>query len=264
MNSAGGWPSLPDPGLVAHPECERTDGQTNPLNYLAGMGLIHYRKGILHSYFAPGENFRLRITVGSGAQRAVQSTLRLIDAFGAIGSRSRNGWGCFAWNKAMDVSGLSFRKFIDAFDRDYPHCLGADDKGLLLWKTKDSRTTWQDCMKDLAEVYISIRAGSRQKGIPKLDVNLGNPPERHLLGYPVTNHNIMKPGWGRQGRHASALRLIVRKETDGHRGYILHLPHLFSEVMWQNGTQEQIKIWQKVHVTLDKLCRRVVTKEVRS
>jgi hypothetical protein len=30
-------------------------------------------------------------------------------------------------------------------------------------------------MKDLAEVYISIRAGSRQKGIPKLDVNLGNP-----------------------------------------------------------------------------------------
>ncbi len=252
-----------NPGQVDHPECEKTGKKTNPLNYLAGMGLIHYKNGILHSYYDSGEKFRLSITVGKDALPSVQEPLRLISTFGSIGSRSRNGWGCFAWQEQINLAGLSFANFSDALDRDYPHCLGKNNKGILLWKTKEPRSKWENCMKDLAEAYISIRAGSTQKGIPKLEVNAGSPPDRHLLGYPVTNHNVTKPGWDNQGRHGSALRLIVRKEADGHRGYILHLPHLFSEQMWKDGKQRQIEIWQKVHANLDKLCQRVVIKEAR-
>lgn len=135
-------------------------------------------------------------------------------------------------------------------------------------------------MRSLADIYISIRAGNDGKGIPKLEINKDSLPERHLLGYPVTNHPvnpILKNGqidkkhpeyewrknWGNQGRHGSALRLIVRKEADGHRGYILHLPHLFSTEMWPNGKERQIEIWKKVHKSLDALCDRMTTEEAR-
>lgn len=250
--------AFPNPGLVDHPECERSGRRTNPLNYLAGMGLI--KNGILHSYFDRGEKFRLSITVGKDAEPSVQAALQLMNAFGAIGSRSRNAWGCFTWSTQMNLSGLSFKKFSDALDRDYPHCLGQDNKGFLFWKSKEPRSQWEDCMKDLAGIYISIRAGNTKKSIPKLEVNSGNPPDRHVLGYPITNHNKV---WGPQGRHGSALRLLVRQEANGHRGYILHLPHLFSKEMWPNGKERQIQIWQKVHGHLDKLCQRVEMKEVQ-
>lgn len=249
-----------NPGLVDHPECERSNKKTNPLNYLAGMGLIHYRDGISHDYFPPTGKFRLTITCSPVASSSVQATLLLLDAFGAIGSRNRNGWGCFGRGNTLSLAGCSFRNFLDAFDRDYPHCLGKDSQGPLLWQTdREAYASWPECMKALAEVYISIRAGNESKGIPKLNVTTGNPPERHLLGYPVTNHPIATKNWGNQGRHGSALRLIVRKDPDGHRGYILHLPHLFSKEMWPGGKEQQIAIWQKVHNRLDTLCQRVTT-----
>jgi len=249
-----------NPGLVDHPECEKSKKKTNPLNYLAGMGLIHYKNGVLHDYFPAEEKFRLTLTFSVKAECAVHATLPLLDAFGAIGSRSRNGWGCFGRGNPLAFAECSFRNFLDAFDRDYPHCLAKDKKGLLLWHPKGkAHGSWPECMKTLAEIYIAIRAGNESKGIPKLNVKAGNPPERHLLGYPVTNHPIALKNWGNQGRHGSALRLIVRKEPDGHRGYILHLPHLFSKEMWPGGKEQQIEIWQKVHDRLDTLCQRVTT-----
>lgn len=253
------------PGLVDHPECEKSKKKTNPLNYLAGMGLIHYKNGILHSYFAPEEKFRLDVTCCHEAREAVQSALYLIGAFGAIGSRSRNGWGCFSLGIQKHLSPHFFRPADKAFERDYPHCLGKNHKGPFLWETKGApHASWSECMKMLADIYISIRAGNVDKGISKLEVKSGSPPDRHLLGYPVTNHNVTLMNWGNQGRHGSALRLIIRKEADGHRGYILHLPHLFSKEMWPNGKERQIEIWQKVHSSLDKLCQRVQLEEARS
>lgn len=271
-------------GLVDHPECEKSNRKTNPLNFLAGMGLIHYKNGMLHSYFSPGEKFRLNVTCCHEAREAVQSALHLIGAFGAIGSRSRNGWGCFSLGIQKHLPSHFFYSADKAFERDYPHCLGKNDKGPLLWETKGApHASWSECMKLLADIYISIRAGNVTKGISRLEVKSGSPPERHLLGYPVTNHflyPIKKEGgqidkkhpeyewrknWGNQGRHGSALRLIVRKEADGHRGYILHLPHLFSKDMWPEADKDrQIKIWQKVHSSLDQLCQRVQLEEARS
>lgn len=257
-----GQSTFSNPGLIDHPECERSKHKTNPLNYLAGMGLIHYKKGILHSYFSPGGKFSLVVSASHEAVKDVEASLNLFNIFGAIGSRSRNGWGSFYWKGNQDSPVSSVRNFSDAFDRDYPHCLGQDNKGPLFWKTKQARPNWEDCMKDLAEIYVSIRAGNEQLHIPKLEVNSGSPPDRHLLGYPITNHNKV---WGPQGRHASALRLLVRKEHSGHRGYILHLPHLFSTDMWKNGKERQMKIWQKkVYPTLDKLCTRAQYEEARS
>ncbi len=244
-----------DVAKVAHPECEKTHGRTNPLNYLAGMGLIHYRQGIQHAYFPVGEKFRLTITATRDAARDVTCALALFARFGAIGSRSRNGWGCFAASREPSFS-PELVDWKNAMDRDYPHCLGRDQNGALLWKTGRAHADWRLCMRDLAENYIMVRTS--------LDVVTGSPPDRHLLGYPVTRHPVKKLHWGNQGRHASALRLLVREEGNNRcRGYFLHLPHAYSSSMWPNDTARQVHIWETVHRRLDELCTRVPTGEVQ-
>lgn len=253
-----------NPGDIDHPECERSRFKTNPLNYLAGMGLIHFRNGVQHSYFRSGERFMLSITASRQIVDEIDRLWNMIILFGTVGSRCRNGWGSFENNNHKNDAQFRMRNFSEAFDRDYPHCLGKDSVGSLFWKTNASRDNWRNCMRDLAQIYVSIRVGNKQENIPKIEVNRGSPPERHLLGYPVTNHSVKLPHWGNQGRHGSALRLIVRKDADGYRGYILHLPHLFSKEMWSGGKERQIKIWEQVHAGLDKLCQRVELQEDRS
>lgn len=233
--------------VIDHPECEKSC-KINPLNYLAGMGLIHYKQGILHSYFPVGEKFKLQLEAPEKILQQLKSTLAIVNKFGAIGSRSRNGWGCFQWPASQSNVEINYKKFQDAFDRDYPHCLAKDEKGLLLWKTKKLHKTWEMCMRELAEIYVAVRT--------KLNVTKGSPPDRHLLGYPVTNHPVHHWDKNDRHRHASALRLIVRKENEQYRGYFLHLPHLFSQQMWPNDKTRQIEIWQKVHATLDHYCDR--------
>ncbi len=249
-------------GKIDHPECEKSHHKTDPLNYLAGMGLIHFRNGILHSYLRPGGKFTLKITASEQMAPSVQKSIELLNTFGAIGSRSRNGWGCFSSNGLSSTADVHIVDFRKTFDRDYPHCLGQDENGPLFWQTKKNQSSWEYCMKDLAEAYIAIRAGDTKKQIQKLEVNSGNPPDRHVLGYPVTNHSVNR--WGKTARHGSALRLLVRKEDNGYRGYFLHLPHLFSNKMWPNGKDRQIKIWQQVHQNLDRLCNRVPLQGVQA
>lgn len=249
-----------NPGDIDHPECERTKRKTNPLNYLAGMGLIHYKNGIEHSYFPAGASFSLIISASHEVMDGISATLNLLGIFGAIGSRCRNGWGSFQWRGLPDKTITSISDFTISLDRDYPHCLGRDNRGSLFWKTKTVRQDWPSCMRDLAEIYVSIRAGNQKLNIPKLKVNSGTPPERHLLGCPITHHNNY---FGQNARHASALRLLVRKDAAGYRGYFLHIPHSFSKGMWKTGQAGQIKIWQKVHKTLDTLCQRAQFEEAQ-
>ena len=239
---------------VRHPECEKTNGKTNPLNYLAGMGLIHYRNGVLHSYFPAGGKFRLKITATNDAAADVTSALSLFAKFAAAGSRSRNAWGCLEMTGVPSCTHEPV-EWQNALDVDYPHCLGRDEKGALLWRTRGTQEDWRHCMRELAEIYIQVRT--------RLDVVNGTPPDRHLLGYPVTNHTVMKNHWGNQGRHSSALRLLVRKEGNGCRGYFLHIPHAFSKQMWPDDRKRQINIWKRVHKELDRLCDRVPQGEVQ-
>ncbi len=235
---------------IKHPEVN--NGRVDPLNYLAGMGLIHFRKGILHSYFSPGGHFELTITA---PPEDVRKMLLLFKAFAAAGSRSRNGWGSLnilakkGFSESPESSAASLqttiKPFTETFSCDYPHCLGADAKGLLLWQTQVATENWEDCLRMLADTYVKTRLSLQIAGRGK--------QERHLLGYPVTNHSV--PKWN---RHASALRLLVKKSGAGlYRGYILHIPHLFSKEMWAELSAERQKdIWRKVHTKLDDLMSR--------
>ena len=251
------------PGKVDHPECEKSKYKTELLNYLAGMGLIHFRKGIQHSYFNNGEIFKLSVTASHDVMTELNNALKIMGLFASIGSRSRNGWGCFHLDENGPKVSCSTISFTEAMDRDYPHCLGHDSHGLLFWGTKQTFDKWEKCMKSLADIYISVRAGSRAKNIPAINVKSGSIPDRHALGYPVTNHSVSKTNWKNTGRHGSALRLLVKKLNNGYHGYFLHLPHLFSKDMWPDGKNQQIKVWRQVHKSLDSMCLRANLQEGR-
>lgn len=270
-NSSSLKNSFPQTEKIRHTECERQKFFIDPLIYLAGMGLIE-RGEIKHPYFPPQAPFTLFLSFPHQILEELQFVLSLVKAFGTIGARCRNGWGSFHITddeisppEAVKKLELCTKNWKIGFNKDFPNCLGIDDQGRLLWKT-DTYPSWQNVMKQLAEVYVKVRAENLGPGLEKLDPgekqnpakgNEPKPGERHLLGIPLTKH----PGpWGGGARHASPLRFIVKRKPEGHIGFILHLPHRHSDKMKFPGViQErggQIKTWEKVHRKLDNLLQR--------
>ena len=204
--------------------------------------------------FKPAQQFSLILDAPQKFIHTIGKVIALIDHFGGIGSRNRNGWGKFQISKSnsLAIHSNNYSSFIynwnKLFEYDYPVGLGLDDDGNpLLWKT-ERKQSWQDCLNELAKFYLEIRLAFPFSGKGPHPY----PQDRHLLGYPAgRNHGVNR--WGNKGRHASALRLIVRREMDGYHGYFLHLPYRFSERMWSDDVERQKKIWRKVHKKLDDL-----------
>ncbi len=254
---------------IKHPEVKNR--ANNPVNidrflYLGygpikrGAELKEEGKGA----FYPGQYFTLLLSGSQQIMDTLRTTVQCIQQFGSIGSRSRNGWGCFSscCNNISQSNGSELFHDIgtdwkDCFDHDYPHRLGWDVQKLLLWRCKNKFATWDSVLNDLAEIYLTVRLEHKFHGGGPHRA----PQDRHTLGYPTGRNHYLKNF--EIGRHASALRLMVRKESDGYRGYILHLPHLFSKEMWPNGKDRQIEIWKRVHTSLDKLCQRVELQEAQ-
>ena len=245
---------LPSVENIVHPECDRNGGRVNPLNYLAGMGLIHYRKGILHSYFEPEKPFRLTLSFPEQNENQIRPVLGMIKAFGAVGSRCRNGWGSFSIKNipfdndkfSADLASNTLNWEKGFFEKDYPNCLGKDEKGLLVWLT-DLHSNWANTMKTLADTYIQVRAGNINN-LGRLNPGAGTFAERHLLGIPLTHHNL---GNGAE-RHASPLRFVVHRIGAEYRGIILHLPHGHSRRQIPQNI-DQVRVWKNVHEKLDGL-----------
>lgn len=201
--------------------------------------------------------------------------MRLWAWFGTIGSRSRNGWGSIEIADgdirvaldSLDPLRPFSRRFEDCFDSDWPHAIGEDDKGLLVWRTKASGgyMSWSDVMKALAEIKIKIRT-SRE-----FSWNLPSRCDaRHVLAYPVTNHKV--PSWDAGGdqsfRLANQLWFKVLRDSPQGRRYraiAVHLPHRLPEPMVETLKDPKSKqvvrakeqeVWQKVHQELDEAMER--------
>jgi CRISPR-associated protein Cmr1 len=253
--------SLNSSHRVHHPEVgQNPNGASiSSLLYLAGMGLMTPECKPKHQYFPSGGRFRLTVTAPMARLQELKTTLALVQAFGTVGGRSRNGWGSFqTLSGAMEKSeavGLIKKCEIDWKDacrKDYPHCLGKDEKGSLLWKTKEAES-WHKAMHLLAEAYVKVRAETVPNGLPPINPgprNSGNLSERHLLGIPLTNHSVDRPT-----RYASPLRFVVKRvQSSGeYKGFVLHVPQAFPQAP---SHLNQIRVWELVHAKLDALLKR--------
>jgi CRISPR-associated protein Cmr1 len=145
---------------------------------------------------------------------------------------------------ALEHTGCT-RPLARCLDLDWPHAIGTDAKGALVWRSKDTFRDWRAAMKFLAQTKIGFRVAlGFVGGQPHRE-----PQARHVLAYPVTHHKV--PAWeGKdRGRLANTLRFKLQPEPDGSlRALIYHtpckptLPHQGIDLL---GT------WQRVHDFLD-------------
>lgn len=176
--------------------------------------------------------------------------LSLMDRFGTLGGRSRNGWGSFALHplpegeRWAEGETLPLRDWQQALSLDWPHAIGGDARGPLVWQTAPQRD-WQSVMKTLAEIKIGLRTQFR---FPQAEPD-GQIHDRHWLSYPVTRHSVRS--WGGNARLPNQLRFKVRQTDDGQLvGVIFHVPHQ-PPASFRPDRRALETVWRQVHVYLD-------------
>ncbi len=250
---------------VDHPEVGKEIG---PLLYVGYGPLItkkkkrptggHFYPTLLKENTAAinrGESAELSIAAPADSIPCLQAAIALMNAYGAVGSRSRNGWGSLsldslAGTPPLPVGLQQFRRpWLDALNLEWAHAIGCDHEGSpLIWQTVKNYSDWKQVMRDLAIVKIKMRT--------KLFAFKGNkhrePAERHWLAYPVTNHCTNT--WQKTSeRLPNTLRFKVRpdkKDPKKLRGMIFHMPCLPPpEFKPDRATIKSV--WQRVYKFLD-------------
>ena len=252
---------------VAHLEVERTGFKVGPHAYL-GYGPLDGRGGTKlrkvndkpNAAIQAKETATLSIAAPKSEIDDLRTALALMNAYGTVGGRSRNGWGSFAieafdGSPGLDASedasrqgaGGIERSFVrpwrDALTLDWPHAIGADDTGPLVWRTSESYDDWKAVMRDLAILKIGLRTMF-------IFPNARPPHDRHWLSYPITKHNFQ--AWGNL-RLPNSLRFKVRSDPDDPkrlRGVVFHVPCL-PPADFRPDIRAIENVWWKTHQLLD-------------
>lgn len=206
-----------------------------------------------------GEQNTLAIAYPAEEAALIEQALALMDRFGTVGGRSRNGWGSYSLQGIEHAADLPLRPWQDALKLDWPHAIGSDAQGALVWQTQPAGD-WKALMKALAVLKIGLRtqkphleltldksAGDKEN---RNGISHGAPQARHWLSYPVTNHDISD--WKRNNaRLPNSLRFKVRPTADGKlAGVIVHMPCL-PPAAFIPDPKAIAAVWQKVHAFLD-------------
>lgn len=251
---ASRWESLP---AVRHPEVP----QPVAADLYLGYGPVTLPRGqrvpTLKAGAAIQVSKRADVGVAAPAHEAprLQRALALMNLYGTLGGRSRNGWGSFSLTPLKGASSLSagldaalMLPWRDALASDWAQAIGSDDDGPLVWQTGPF-DDWKKVMVQLAKTKIALRTlQAFQFPHERPD---GQIHDRHWLSYPVTKHEVFD--WKKQGlRLPNSLRFKVRADADGKnpRGVIFHMPCL-PPPAFQPHRRAIEQVWLKVHAHLD-------------
>lgn len=236
---------------VRHPDVARPVGA----HLYLGFGPLVFQQGTALKSGAAiqvGKEAQLRLAFPEDREAdRLRRALWLLHHYGTLGGRSRNGWGSFSLtpcdgtpafdgslDKALTVS------WRDALKTDWPHAIGTDAQGPLIWRT-EALADWKAVMRRLAEIKIGLRT---QFKFPQ-DRPDGRIHDRHWLSYPVTNHSVRD--WGNNARLPNSLRFKVRPTPDGTLvGVVFHVPCL-PPAQFQPQSAAIARVWEQVHRHLD-------------
>lgn len=243
---------------ISHPEV----GQIGPLLYLGygplmvekvqGQGPPRYATVLKkNAAIQAGESANLAFAVPDHVVPRIQRALWLMDQYGTIGGRSRNGWGSFTLESVNGTAALAgtpaLRDWSEALALDWPHSLGHDERGPLIWST-GAFGDWKALMRELAVIKIGLRT--------QFPFTTGNnaprPEDRHWLSHPVTKHNV--DAW-RPGRLPNSLRFKLRpapSEPGKVVGVIFHVP-CSPPKEFDPDQGAIVRTWRAVHALLDEL-----------
>lgn len=237
-------------GTVRHPEVPVAVGADLYLGF--GPIALNARRPTLKADRAiqPGERANFAIACPEEHAPLIEQALFLMDRFGTVGGRSRNGWGSYSLSPldgaAMPDSQLPLRPWHDALALDWPHALGQDGKGALIWQTQPF-ADWTELMRELARIKIGLRTQFRfttGKNAPCAEA-------RHWLSYPVTHHSVAE--WNGSARLPNSLRFKLCPAQDNPAkivGVVFHAPCL-PPAQFRPDVITIKGIWERVHAFLD-------------
>ncbi|MDN5279567.1 MAG: CRISPR-associated protein Cmr1 [Clostridiales bacterium] len=259
---------------VKHPEVKDKKGNVVPIGsqlYL-GYGPVTTR-GIKdgNNAIAPlQESATLWLGFPDRFFEEIKQTIQLINWFGTLGSRSRNGWGSIMIKQASNMelkpinqsNLMPFCRDLSAcLQKDWAHAVGHVSNNPLLWQT-NPKATWEEVMKDLAEIKIAFRTNFH---FPHEKPPHSAPEKRHIIAYPVTKHGLDR--LGNNARLANQIRFKVQKtEKDQYRALIVHLPCQAPERGFLDKLSSQNKssfkkfaqeVWPAIHQILDQNSERL-------
>lgn len=219
-----------------------------PVVYQAGqMGLKNGRA------IDAGESARFQIAVdprrGVSKQELdrIERALEFWSLYGTIGGRSRNAWGSLQVQRIDRITNVEVktRPFQDALRFDWPHAIGADMDGPLIWQG-DACNNWREAMRALAQIRMKLRRvfpfQTRQ--------NQQVLEDRHWLAYPVTHHQLRQ--WGTL-RLPNSMRFRVRVSSTHPEKLVpvvFHMP-CSPPPAFRPDRHDLIRIWAKAHAFLD-------------
>lgn len=146
----------------------------------------------------------------------IDRTLALIDRYGTLGGRCRNGWGSLELSPGPKADEVPLVDWESAMNRDWAHGIGKDADGPLIWRTRQSVASWDEAIAELARVRADMRRCV---------------PNRLMLAYPDTKGAM--PGWKKDDRVPHSLRFKVRSEGKEFYGVIVHVPCRPADVLWR-------------------------------
>ena len=89
------------------------------LSAYLGMGPVHFNGKYTKRRILPSEKFKLSVSFPEDHSKRIIDTLSLFSAFGALGARSRNGWGSFDLQlKKGEISLLTARDLFLKFGEE--------------------------------------------------------------------------------------------------------------------------------------------------
>jgi CRISPR-associated protein Cmr1 len=196
-----------------------------------------------------GESAVLSVAYPEDTATSLEQAFNLMNFYGTVGGRSRNGWGSYSMNSTDDihtVAKIQFQDWIRCLNLDWPHAIGSDNSRPLIWQTP-AFSDWKQLMKRLAEIKIDLRTTAFK--FPHAEPD-GQIHDRHWLSYPITHHKVRD--WDRKNlRLPNTLRFKVRPTADAQLvGVIFHVPHQ-PPADFQPSIPTLERIWRQVHSQLD-------------
>jgi len=246
---------------VSHPEVKNREGKVVPVGsaLYQGFGPLIFdnqrRTTTLKANAAirAEESATLSLAYPAESATLVEQALWLMHCYGTVGGRNRNGWGSYELfpspsGRGDRGEGVPLRDWRACLDRDWPHAIGKDERGPLIWQTTP-HDDWRSLMRTLAIIKIGLRTQFKFTA----GKNTPHTEDRHWLSYPVTNHSVHS--WGNNARLPNSLRFKVRKVDSGRLvGVIFHMPCL-PPPSFDPDRAAIIDVWKCVHRFLDNLCR---------
>ena len=200
----------------------------------------------------------LRLRLPETMTAEIEAAMQLAAWFGTLGSRSRNAWGSLHIEARSGTALLPLtaaaltsytRELRDSLKLDWPHAIGRDTRPFV-WYTPE-RATWREVMKDLARTKIAFRTIAA----PFPTERPGGLEARHLIAYPVTNHEVQLEGWKKNGRLPNQLRFkLTRTPGNKLQGVLVHLPCGLPSPLTKGirgQRPDDGALWSAVHRVLD-------------